>query len=193
MAAVEAVPQGRRATARVLGWFVAANAALAAVVGLRTVAGYDLPAAPVALLYTLLAYVGHYATLTLLGLAPALLLAAAWPRWSVARPLAVVLGAVLLTALVVDGNVFAEQRYHLTPLTVAIFAPATWVYVAVIGLTALVFEWLLAGAVARFVLAAPARGGGWLLAGLAAGWLTGQAIHMYADAVGDTAVTALTR
>jgi membrane-anchored protein YejM (alkaline phosphatase superfamily) len=191
--AVDAVPQGRGAAARVLGWFVAANAALAALVGLRMVAGYDLPVAPVALLYTLLAYVGHYATLALLALAPALLLAAAWPRWAVVRPLAVLLGAALLTALVVDGNVFAEQRYHLTPLTVAIFAPATWVFVAVIGLTALVFEWLLAGAVARFVLAAPTRGGGWLLAGLAAGWLAGQGIHMYADAVGDTAVTALTR
>jgi membrane-anchored protein YejM (alkaline phosphatase superfamily) len=186
-------PAGRAQLARFLGWFTLANAALAALVGLRSLALYEFPSAPLALVYTACAYVGHYATLALLGLLPAWLVWLAWPRWGAVRAVACVAAALLLAVLVVDGNVFAAQRYHLTPLAVAIFAPATWIVSAVIALTALVFQLLLSGTVGRFVTAGGQRRGRLVFAGLAAAWLAGQGLHVYADALGDTTVTGLTR
>lgn len=188
-----AVPTGRRQLARFLGWFALANGGLGALAGLRMLALYEFPAAPLALAYTAFAWLGHYASLGLLVLLPAFGVLLAWPRWPAVRVAAIVPAALLLTLLVVDGNVFAAQRNHLTPLAVAILAPATWAFVAVIGLTVLLFQWLLSGLVAGFVSRRPRRGGGLVLGALATVWLAGQGIHMYADALGDTAVTGLTR
>jgi membrane-anchored protein YejM (alkaline phosphatase superfamily) len=186
-------PAGRRQLGRFLGWFALANGALGALAGLRILALYEFPPAALALAYTAFAYLGHYASLGLLVLLPAFVVGLVWPRWALVRLAAVLPAALLLTLLVVDGNVFAAQRYHLTPLAVAIFAPATWAFIAVIGVTVLVFQWLLSSAVAGFVTGRPRRGGGLVLGGLAVVWLAGQGIHIYADAVGDTAVTGLTR
>lgn len=193
VAEATAAPAGRRQLGRFLGWFALANGALGAVAGVRMLALYQFPAAPLALAYTVFAFLGHYATLGLLVLLPAFIVLLAWPRWAPVRVAAIVPAALLLTLLVVDGNVFAAQRYHLTPLAAAIFAPATWAFIAVIGLTVLMFQWLLSGVVAGFVTGRPRRRGGLVLGVLVAVWLAGQGIHMYADALGDTAVTGLTR
>jgi membrane-anchored protein YejM (alkaline phosphatase superfamily) len=107
MAAPDAVPAGRRGLARTLGWLALANGLLAALIGLRTLALYDVPMALLPLVYTGLAYLAHYATLGLLALLPAFLLTLLWPRWLPVRAVAAVAGALLLAALVVDGNVFA--------------------------------------------------------------------------------------
>ncbi len=175
------------------GWFGMANALLAALIGLRYFFYYDFPRDPLGIVYTALAFVGHYASLGLLIVLPVLLLAALWPRRLLVVAPAVLLGATLLTLLLLDANVFAQHRYHLTRLTVAIFEPATWGFIAVIGLIALFFEALLAGTVRQWVAGAPGRHGVMLGLGLVTVWLAGQGIHVWADAIGYRSVTQLTR
>ncbi|CAG0944749.1 Inner membrane protein YejM [Gammaproteobacteria bacterium] len=184
----------RRRLLRWIGWFVAANAALYALLGLRYLLLVPWQADALGLVYALLAYVGQFALLAAL---PAILLLVPLCLLLPLRPLvtglAVLLAAALATLLVVDGNVFASQRYHLTLLTAMLFEPATWVMVGIIGLLALVFEALLARSVRGWVEARPSRGGRWLALGLVAAWLGGQGIHIWADAIGHLPVTQLTR
>lgn len=184
----------RRRLLRWTGWFVAANAAVFALLGLRFMVFAPWPADTLGLVYTLLAYIGHFALLALL---PALLivmpLALLLPWRALVVGVAVLLAAAEATLLMVDGNVFAGQRYHLTWLTAMLFERSTWVLVGVIGLAALAFEGMLAGVVRGWVEARPARGGRWLALALVGAWLGGQAIHIWADAVGYLSVTQLTR
>jgi len=192
-----AVPGATRVTRAELfrwaGWFAMANGALAALIGLRYLFYYDLPADSLGASYTVLAYTGHYASLGLLTVLPVLPLIALWPRRALAVVPAVLLGTALVTLLMVDANVFAEHRYHLTVLTVAIFAPATWAFIAVIGGIALVFQFILAASVSRWVAGARRRGGLPLGLCLALAWLAGQGIHIWGDALGLPSVTQLTR
>jgi membrane-anchored protein YejM (alkaline phosphatase superfamily) len=184
----------RRPLLRWIGWFAAANAALFALVSLRFLASYPFTGDALGAVYGVLAWIGHFA---LLGALPAGLLlvplAALLPRRAPVTAAAVIVYGLVLALLVVDTNVFAEQRYHITPLTAVLFEPATWAFVALIGVFALVFEALLAGYVRRWVEGAPARGGRALAAALALAWLASQGIHMWADAIGHTPVTQLTR
>lgn len=185
---------GRRELLRGCGWLAAANAAVFAVVGLRFLAPYPFPADALGLAYTALAYLGHFALLAALPvglvLAPLALLTAR--RALVSAVAAPLMGAVL-ALLVVDGNVFAEQRYHLTPLTAVLFERSTWIFVGLIGLFAVAFEALVLGYVWRWVEGRPARGGRALALALGSAWLGSQLIHIWADAIGHAPVTQLTR
>lgn len=185
---------GRRPLLRWVGWFAAANAGLFALVSLRFLASYPFTGDPLGAVYGVLAWIGHFA---LLGALPAGLvlvpLAALLPLRGAVTGVAVALYGTALALLVVDTNVFAEQRYHLTPLTAVLFEPATWAFVALIAAFALAFEALLAGYVRRWVEGAPSRGGRALAAALAGAWLGSQGIHIWADAIGHTPVTQLTR
>ncbi|MCL4778249.1 MAG: DUF3413 domain-containing protein [Gammaproteobacteria bacterium] len=184
----------RRQLLRWTGWFVAANAALFALLGLRFIWLVPWQSDALGLVYALLAYVGHF---SLLAALPALLvvipLCLLLPSRLLVMAVAVLLAAATATLLVVDGNVFASQRYHLTWLTAMLFERSTWLLVGLIGLLALVFETLLAGSVRGWLEGRPSRGGRWVALVLVVAWLGSQAIHIWADALGYLPVTQLTR
>ncbi len=185
---------GRRQLLRWAGWFAAANAAVFAVAGLRFLFFYPGSSDPLGTVYAVLAYVGHFSALAALPVGLVVVpLALLTGRRAWVSAVAALLMALALTLLLVDANVFAGQRYHLTPLTAVLFETRTWVFVGIIGVIALAFEALLAGYVWRWVEAAPARGGRALGAALCLAWLGSQAIHIWADAIGHMPVTQLTR
>lgn len=185
---------GRRQLLRWTGWFAAANAAVFGLVGLRYLAAYPWDTDALGVVYAALTFIGHFALLaalpTLLIVVPVALLTG---RRAWVSALAVVLMSAGLTLLVVDTNVFAEQRYHLTLLTALLFEARTWIFVGIIGVVALAFEALLAGYVWRWVDGRPARGGRMLAVSLIVCWLASQGIHIWADAIGHTPVTQFTR
>lgn len=184
----------RRRLLRWTGWFIAANTVIYALLGLRFLVFAPWPGDLLGLVYALLAFIGHFALLAALPTALVVVpLAILLPSRPLVVGLAVLLAAAGATLLMVDGNVFASQRYHLTWLTAVLFERSTWMMVAVIAGVALVFEGLLAGRVRSWVEARPSRGGGWLALGLVLAWLGGQGIHIWADAVGYLSVTQLTR
>lgn len=189
-----AVAPSRRTLLRFTGWFALANALLFALVGLRYLWHYPFSSDLLAIVYLVLAYGGHFVTFAVLPAGVLLVpLALVCPRRICVIPAAVLLAGLSLAALVTDSSVFAEQRYHLTPLILMLFEPGTWLFVAMIAVIALAFEALLAGWVWRWVTARPVRGGRRLAWLLFLGWFGGQSIHMWADAVGRVSVTQLTR
>jgi len=95
--------------------------------------------------------------------------------------------------LVLDTNVFAQYRYHISQLTVEIFAASTWVFAGIILLVALLFQSMLAGNIWQRVQARRGRAGVWLALLLVFTGLIAQGIHVWADAVAYTPITGFTR
>ena len=188
------VPPGRGTLLRWIGWFGIANGAIFALAGLRYLLAFGIPETGIAMFYILLATVGHFALLgflpLMLVLAPVALLI---PRKSVVLTLGVVLMAFALTLLMLDGNIFAQYRYHISLLTAEIFAPSTWLFAGIILVVALLFQSVLAGNVWQRVQTRRGRPGVWLAAGLVMVSLAAHGIYVWADAVGYMPITSFTR
>ena len=179
---------------RWIAWFGVANAVLFALAGVRYLLAFGMPESGVALLYVVMASISQFA---LLGFLPLMLVlgpvALLLPRKQVVITLGVILMALALTVLVLDTNVFAQYRYHLSLLTVEIFAASTWVFAGIILLVALLFQSMLAGNIWQRVQVRRGRAGVWLALLLVFTGLLSQGIHVWADAVAYTPITSFTR
>lgn len=176
------------------GWFGIVNAALLALVGTRFLFAFGRPDSAIAGLYLFLAFVAQFA---LLGYLPLMLLLGPLtvivPRKSVVMTVGVVLAAAGLTLLLVDTNIFAQYRYHLSRLTIEIFEPSTWLFTAFMFLILLAFQSMLAGNVWKRVQSGRRLHGGRVALALVLVWIGGQGIHVWADATAYAPVTSFTR
>lgn len=183
----------RRQLLRWAGWFLAANAGLCFVIGLRYLLAYHWPESVLGIAYPPLAMLGNFTLL--LTLAFALLLgpliaAGSWRR--TVMTVAVIVAALALALLVLDTNVYAERRMHLSMFIAVLFEPVTWIAAALVFAVAIGFEATLAGMLWRWLAARPSAGGRWVAAALAGGWIASQALHIWADATGYSAITRFT-
>src|SRR5215831_16391916 len=148
----------RRRLLRWASWFGVAHAGVMGVVGLRYLWFYVPPSFAAGWAYAALAYAGHISALAyvplLALLVPMILLI---PRASVVVPLGVFLASAGLSLLVLDTLVFAENRYHLGAVTVALLAPRTWAFTAVYFVLGAVVEAMVAGWVWRRTDGPPRR------------------------------------
>jgi len=185
----------RRELLRWVAWFGAINAGLFGLIALRYLWYYRFPDDFIGIVYVILAFAGQFAVLACIPLflvtVPIVLVA---PVRKLVMFVAVLISASGLSLLFLDTNVFAEHRFHLSFLIVAIFEGPTWIFVGVLFLIFVIFESLLAGIVWRNLAARPgAIGGAWVAVTLILAWLGGQAMHIWGDAVAYTPVTQFTR
>ena len=107
----------RRVLLRWAGWFAAVNAGLAMLVATRYLAVYAFPPELAGRIYAIVATVGQFAALAALLLVLVLMpLVLLWPRRPVVTGTGVVLAASGLSLLVLDTNVFTQNRFHLSRL-----------------------------------------------------------------------------
>jgi len=184
----------RRRLLRWGSWFAVVNAALLGVVGLRYLWYYVAVGPSVAWVYALLAYVGHLSALAYLPFLLLVPVIALIPRPRLVLPLGVFLGSVVLSFLLLDTLVFAENRYHLSVLTFTLLEPQTWAFLALYFLLGMAIEAMLAvWAWKRTALPATRRVGRYLALGLGSCLLASQLIHVVADARYYVPVTSFTR
>ena len=184
----------RRRLLRWGSWFAAANAGLLALVGLRYLWYYASLGPSVGWLYAVPAFVGQMSVLAyvpFLALVPVILLLP-WPRLVV--PIAVGLGTSVLSFLVLDSLLFADNRYHLSVLTATLLAPRTWGFLAVYFVIGLVIESMLASWVWKRTLTPPRHWHGRYLAlGMVLCFVASHLIHFFAEAHYYVPVTSFTR
>lgn len=114
-------------------WFGLLVTAAMCVVALRYLMLFGTPETAASWAYALSATVGHMGLLAF-GSILAIYLPCRWlrPLRRLARPLAILAAAVVLTLLVMDTNLFARHGFHLGVLTAALFEWHTWAMAAVI-------------------------------------------------------------
>src|SRR5438093_10143779 len=120
----------RRRLGRWGGWFVLANTAFLALIGLRYLWHYSRLAPSTGWIYAIVAFLGHMGALAcvpFLLLLPVMLLI---PKPRIVVPLFVLLAGTVASLLLLDTSVFAENRYHLDVLTLALFERRTWMALA---------------------------------------------------------------
>ena len=183
----------RRRLLRYGSRFALLNAAALAIVGLRYLWLYA-PEPRLAWGYVLLAYIGHLSALVyvpfLVLLVPLSLL---FPRPRLVLPLGVLLASTGLSLLLLDSLIFAENRSHLTLLTLGLLEPQTWMFFAFYWLLFVAIEAMLAIWVWRRSAGPPKRRVGWYLAlGLGGCFLASHLIHAWAEARYYVPVTSFT-
>jgi len=184
----------RRRLLRWSGWFALVNVALLALVGLRYLWYYAALGPSVAWVYAALAFVGQMSAFTYVPFLPVVVVALLipWPR--VVMPLGVVIGSAVLSLLVLDSLLFAENRYHIGVLTFTLLEPQTWAFLALYFLVALAIEAMLARWVWQRTEGPPTRRVGRFLAlAIVGSFLASHLIHLWADANFYVPVTSFTR
>jgi hypothetical protein len=184
----------RRRLLRWGSWFALVNAGLLALVGLRYLWYYATLGPSVAWVYAVLAFVGQMSALAyvpFLLLVPLTVLIP-WPRLIV--PLGVFLGSTVLSFLVLDSLLFADNRYHLSVLTFILLAPQTWAFLGLYFLMGLAIEAMLALWVWKRTVDRPRhRFGRYVALGIVGCFLASHLIHMWAEAHYYVPVTSFTR
>jgi hypothetical protein len=184
----------RRPLLRWAGWFTAANVGLCFLVGLRYLLLYQWPESVPGMAYAPLAMLGNFTLLLALAMTVALgPLIVVGPLRRTVMTVAVIVAALVLALLVLDTNVYAERRMHLSFLVAVLFEPVTWVAAALVFVVALAFEATLAGMLWRWLEKRPATGGRLVGAALAGAWVASQGLHIWADATGYSAITRFTQ
>lgn len=186
-------PSRRRDLLRWASWFFIINAALMALVGGRYLANLPWPDSTLDFVYTITAYIGHFA---LLGYLPFVLvilpltLLLPFPR--LIRGTAIVLAAVILALVLLDTLVFAQNRFHLNALTISILGLKTWGFGVFYVVIFLIMETFLARLIWRGLATRHGRGGVLLAALLVMSWFSSQALHAWADARYYVPITSFT-
>ena len=183
----------RRRLLRWINWFALVNAALLALVGLRYLWYYSPLEPVVGWSYAVIAFLGHMGALAyipLLLLVPVMLLI---PRPKFILPLAVFLAGTGWSLLLLDTLVFAENRYHLSVLTLSLLAPQTWVFFALYFFVGVAVEAMLAGWVWKRTARPTPRLGWYLALGLGCCVLASHLAHAWSESHYYAPVTAFTR
>jgi membrane-anchored protein YejM (alkaline phosphatase superfamily) len=184
----------RRRILRWGGWFSAANTALLAVVGLRYLWYYSPLEPSIGWIYAGVAYLGHLGALAYLPFLLLIPVTLLFPEPRTVLPLAVLLAGALLSFLVLDSLLFADNRYHLSVLTFTLLASETWAFLAFYFVVAVAIEALLALSIWKRVARSPGHQvGWWLAAGLGCCLLASNVVHAWADARYYVPVTAFNR
>ena len=184
----------RRRLLRWGSWFAFLNLGLLTLVGARYLWYYLTLGPSPGWIYATLAFVGQmsvFAYLPFLILVPVILLLP-WPR--LVLPVAVLFGTTVLSFLVLDSLLFADNRYHLSLITVSLLEPQTWAFVALYFAVGLAIETMLARWLWRRAAQPIGRGRGRYIAiGIVGCVLASHLIHLWAEAYYYVPVTSFTR
>jgi len=167
---------------------------LSLALGLRYLLLYSLPSQPLGLIYTFCAFIGHFA---LIGFLPWLLLVLPLctiiPVRRIVIPVSILAGACVLTLLVLDGLVFAENRFHFNALTVTILGWKTWGFGILYAVILLVFlSFIAQWAWKRYVTQAKKLWGWRIGAVTVILLLATHGMHIWAEATYYTPITRFT-
>ncbi len=192
---------GRGMLLRWAGWFFLANAAVALLIALRYLGSVRFPEGEYAVLFAVLAFIGHFASLGFIGalllFLPILLL----PFRRLIFSLGVVLATLFILGITIDTFVYAQYRFHINGMVLNLllggaaeeiftFSGSMWLTAALFLLLLLVFEVWLAQRIWRFVLNTPGRPHGYLVGGaLFAVFLAENVMYAWADANNYTPIT----
>lgn len=196
-------PSPRRTLARWAGWFAFGNAFLLLLAGWRYWTMIGWPESFPAQAYLVIAAVGHFLTVAMVAVVPALVAGMPWPCRRIVGSLLIAVGTLVIVGIIVDSIVFSLYRFHLNGMVWSLIvnghigeilplSAGTWTMAGLFVLLALAAQCGLAWASWRWI-GAPNRQGRWVaLAGVGV-VVAGHAFHLWGEAVQHTGITKIPR
>lgn len=192
---------GRALLLRWAGWFFLANAAVALLIALRYLGAVEFPAGENAVLFSVLAFTGHFASLGFIGAVLLFLPILFLPYRRLILMLGVVLASLFILGITIDTFVFSQYRFHLNGMVLNLllggaaeeiftFSGSMWLTAGLFVVALVAVEWWLARRVWSFVLATPGRPHGYLVGALLfTVFLAENVMYAWADANSYTPIT----
>ncbi len=202
---LESISPGRGTLLRWAGWFFLANSAVVLLVSLRYLSVAQIPEGEYAFLFSVLAFIGHFASLGFIGALLLFLPILILPWRRLIFLLGITLGSLYVLGIVIDIFVFSQYRFHLNGMVLNLllggaaeeiftFSGVLWMWVALFVAAVILFEWWLARRIWRFVLTTPGKRYGYLVTTVLFGvFLAGNVMHAWADANSYTPITRQAR
>ncbi len=147
----------RRRLLRWWGWLVLTTLALALLVAFRYFEVVDFDTTSSAVAFRTAMLLAHFTTVAVVALLPVLAVILLWPRPRFAIPFGVLLGAAVVTALLIDTQVYQLYRFHINAgvmnllfggaaretfvFSATMYAQAALIVAAIIAVFAVVASW----------------------------------------------------
>jgi membrane-anchored protein YejM (alkaline phosphatase superfamily) len=147
----------RNVLVRWWGWLVMTTLALALLVASRYFEVVDLDTSALSLAFRSAMLIGHFTTVAVCSLLPLLAVILIWPRARLVIPLGIVSGAAVITALLIDTQVYQLYRFHINAgvlnllfggaagetfvFSATMYAQAAMIVIAIVGVFAVAGGW----------------------------------------------------
>jgi len=194
-------PATRKQLVRWSSWFFCINTILLLLISLRYFAVIDLPNDNAAQLFSVLSFVGHFASITFIGFLLTLPFILLIPSRTFITLLANALAASLLVGLIIDTFVYQQYHFHINTMVFTLifggaaeeiftFSLKVWLIAAGGVITLLLIEYLISRMLWNWVQARETR---WLGVGVATTLVTvfvaQNIVYAFADARAYTPIT----
>ena len=167
---------------------------LCIMLGLQYLFTYTLPSELLGILYTFFSFISHF---IFIGFLPWLVLVlpliAIIPSKRVVIPFSIFIATIILTALVLDGVIFSEHRFHFSTVLVMILGWKTWGFgIALAMIYSAILFFLSKWVWQQFVIRAKRLPGWWIGGITIVLLLTTHVMHIWAEATYYSPITRFT-
>lgn len=167
-------PPSRGELLRWAGWFFLANSFIAALIALRYLTAVQFPDGEHTVTFSILAFIGHFASLGFIGAALLFLPIIFFPKKPFVIFLGIILALVFIVGITLDTFIFSQYRFHFNGMVMNLllggaaeeiftFSAFLWAMLGLFVLALIGFQFWLSQRIWRFVLATPNRPFGYLV------------------------------
>ncbi|MBL1277001.1 MAG: DUF3413 domain-containing protein [Ectothiorhodospiraceae bacterium] len=156
------------------GWFFLANSAIALLIALRYLSAVQFPTGEYTTIFSILAFIGHFASMGFIGAALLFLPIVLFPRKPFVFTLGILLALAFIVGITVDTFIFSQYRFHFNGMVMNLllggaaeeiftFSAFLWSMLGLFVVVLIGFQFWLSRRVWSFVIATPNRSVGYLV------------------------------
>jgi len=194
-------PPSRSELLRWAGWFFLANSFVALLIALRYLTAVQFPDGDYTTIFSILAFVGHFASLGFIGAILLFLPILLFPRRAFIFGLGILIALIFILGITLDTFIFSQYRFHFNGMVMNLllggaaeeiftFSALLWTMLGLFVLALIGFQFWLSRRIWSFVLATPHRPFGYIVGFLLfAIFFAQNVLYAWADANTYTPIT----
>ncbi len=156
------------------GWFFLANSFIALLIALRYLTAVQFPDGDYTVTFSILAFIGHFASMGFIGAILLFLPILLFPRRSFIFGLGIVIALIFILGITLDTFIFSQYRFHFNGMVMNLllggaaeeiftFSAFLWTLLGLFVLALIGFQFWLSRRIWSFVLATPHRPFGYIV------------------------------